>query len=284
MEAAVTEKDIIEYYDNCQIDYELVWHLKSRMSMHYGYWDENTKNLRESLTNMNVQLAAIASIKKNDFVLDAGCGVGGSSIFLAKEVGCKVKGITLSEKQVHTAKMNALKNGVAGRAEFEVNNYCATGYADESFDVVWAIESVCHVSEKAEFLKEAYRILKKGGRLILADFFSNSKNHSTDPNNLLSKWATTWAVPEFEHFKTFKDKAYQEGFNKVEDIDATKNIKPSALRLHLAFYPGYVCDGFLRMVGKRNELHKANLWSTYYQYKSLKQGLWSYHIFKATKG
>ena len=252
--------------------------------MHYGYWDGSTKNLRESLTNMNVKLAEVAKIKSSDVVLDAGCGVGGSSIFLAKNIGCKVKGITLSAKQVETAKQNAKVHGVAEKAEFEVNNYTATNYPDESFDVVWAIESVCHVAEKADFLREAHRILKKGGRLILADFFSNTKNHALDKNSLLSKWATTWAVPEFEYYKDLEAKAKEIGFAKVEDEDATKNITASAIRLYLAFYPGYVCDGFLRMIGKRNALQKANLWSTFYQYHSLKKGLWSYHIIKATKG
>jgi tocopherol O-methyltransferase len=283
MDTAITDKDIINYYDSCQIDYELVWHLKSRMSMHYGYWDETTKNLRQSLTNMNVKLAEMAGISINDFVLDAGCGVGGSSIFLAKNIGCQVKGITLSAKQVETARLNARKNGVEGKVEFEVNNFCSTHYSDESFDVIWAIESVCHASEKADFLKEAYRLLKNGGRLILADFFSNSFNHSIDKENMLSKWAATWAVPEFENVKTFEEKSFKAGFKEVIVVDATKNIAPSAVRLYLAFYPGIVCDRILRLIGKRNSTQYANVWSTFYQYHSLKKGLWSYQIIKAVK-
>ncbi len=283
MEKAITEQDIINYYDDCQIDYELVWHLKSRMAMHYGYWDADTKNLRQSLTNMNTKLAAVVGITKNDYILDAGCGVGGSSIFLAKQFGCRVKGITLSAKQVATARANAKDNKASDKAEFEVANFTATGFPDESFDVVWAIESVCHVAEKADFLIEAHRILKKGGRLILADFFSNSAHHSLDKNNLLSKWATTWAVPEFEFIESFGKKTKAAGFHSTETLDATENITPSAWRLYLAFYPGIICHAFLRMIGARNRIQSANVWSTYYQYKSLKRGLWSYRIVLAKK-
>jgi tocopherol O-methyltransferase len=284
MKTQITNQDIINYYDDCQIDYELVWHLKSHMAMHYGYWEKDTKNLRQSLTNMNAKLAELAGITKDDLVLDAGCGVGGSSIFLAKNIGCKVIGISLSEKQIESAKKNALNNGIVDKASFEVNNYTATNYPDETFDVVWAIESVCHAAEKADFLHEAHRILKPGGRLIMADFFSNYYNHSKEKKNLLTKWAATWAIPEFEPLSDFKSKAVWADFTNVEIHDATKNITPSALRLYIAFYPGIIVDAFLRLIGKRNRLQKANVWSTYYQYHSLKKGLWSYYIIKGIKG
>ncbi len=39
----VGEKDIIDYYDNCEIDYRLIWDLKNSMAMHYGYWKTDTK-------------------------------------------------------------------------------------------------------------------------------------------------------------------------------------------------------------------------------------------------
>src|SRR5882672_7377994 len=112
MSSTVSEQEIIEYYDHSYDDYQIVWHVNSRMSMHYGYWDESTTWLRQALTNMNRKLAAMANIQSHHHVLDAGCGVGGSSIFLAKEIGCEVTGITLSSEQVQKAKQNSEKYGV----------------------------------------------------------------------------------------------------------------------------------------------------------------------------
>ena len=97
---AINEKEIIEYYEKCQIDYELVWHLNSQMCMHYGFWTPETKNLRQALNQMNRELIQQVAITKNDYILDAGCGVGGSSIYLAKNLGAQVKGITLTPHQV----------------------------------------------------------------------------------------------------------------------------------------------------------------------------------------
>jgi cyclopropane fatty-acyl-phospholipid synthase-like methyltransferase len=45
------------------------------MCIHYGYWNEDTPNLRTALTNMNVRVAEFARIKPGELVLDAGCGV-----------------------------------------------------------------------------------------------------------------------------------------------------------------------------------------------------------------
>ncbi|NNE30314.1 MAG: hypothetical protein HKN16_11805 [Saprospiraceae bacterium] len=98
------EEGIVQYYEQCQIDYELVWHLNSQMCMHYGYWTPSTKTFQDSLLQMNRELISQVNISKNDHVLDAGCGVGGSSIFLAKNIGARVTGITLTPSQVEECK------------------------------------------------------------------------------------------------------------------------------------------------------------------------------------
>ena len=78
------KNDIDTYYEDCLRDYEIVWQLKDAMALHYGFWDENTKTHRQALWNMNYQVARHAQIKKDEKVLDAGCGVGGTSFFFSK--------------------------------------------------------------------------------------------------------------------------------------------------------------------------------------------------------
>src|SRR5687767_14617549 len=137
----INAAEIIDYYENCQIDYSLVWQLDEVMCMHYGYWDNTTPHHRSALQMMNKKVAEAAEIKPGNFVLDAGCGVGGPSIFLASQ-GCQVEGITLSDKQVETCRQNALKFKLQDKVHFSKQNYLTTSFPDESFDVVWAIESV----------------------------------------------------------------------------------------------------------------------------------------------
>src|SRR5262245_23183964 len=95
-----TNEDISRYYDLSETHYRRIWKLDKSKSLHYGYWDEQTKNFHEALLQINQILADAAEIKPGDIILDAGCGVGGSSVWLAKEKNCKVIGISLNQKQI----------------------------------------------------------------------------------------------------------------------------------------------------------------------------------------
>ena len=147
-----SNKDVEQYYDLSQTHYKRVWDLQRSRSLHYGYWDSSTKNFHEALLNINKILAVKAGIKQHHKVLDAGCGIGGSSLWLAKNIGCNVTGISLSAKQVQTANNLALSENLQSFAIFEQQDFTATHYKAESFDIIWAIESVCHASDKSKFI------------------------------------------------------------------------------------------------------------------------------------
>ncbi|PCJ11734.1 MAG: SAM-dependent methyltransferase, partial [Gammaproteobacteria bacterium] len=159
MSTPTTDKyyeEIVDYYDNCEFDYKVLWRLDRCLAMHYGYWDETTEGVSDALVRENEILAQRAGITDQHKVLDAGCGVGGSSIWLARNVGCEVVGITLSAEQVNTCTANAKEHEASDKTSFKVNDYCNTEFEDNSFDVVWAVEPVCHAPNKADFVKEAF--------------------------------------------------------------------------------------------------------------------------------
>src|SRR6187402_21871 len=141
MQQADYHQKIIQYYKDTENAYKDSWDLNNSLAIHYGYWDEKVKSFPQSLLRMNEVMMEVVNIKPSDKVLDAGCGIGGSSIFLAEKIGCHVTGISLSEKQVNKAKELALKKNVETKADFKVMNYCATSFLGESFDIVWGCES-----------------------------------------------------------------------------------------------------------------------------------------------
>lgn len=275
---APTEQDIIAYYDECEVDYKIVWHLRTHLAMHYGYWEPGTGKLRDALHNMNVKLASFGGVQPHSRVLDAGCGVGGSSFFLAGERQCFVEGITLSEQQVAKAYDHAHALSLENKVHFSRQNYCNTDFPNNHFDFVWAMESVCHAADKADFLREAYRVLKPGGTLLMADFF-----RVTVPSEWLKKWARSWAVPDFSTTANFRESARGLGFNEPVLEDITHFVTPSIRRLYYCFFPGIVITTVGQWLGLRTPLQSLNTWSTLYQYKSFQAGDWRYLFFRATK-
>src|SRR5436190_13901128 len=85
---------IVAYYDQTWLDYRLLWLNRRTLSVHFGYSDATTRGHADGLLKMNQVLADRAGIQPGARVLDAGCGVGGSSIWLAQARGAKVVGIT----------------------------------------------------------------------------------------------------------------------------------------------------------------------------------------------
>ncbi|HET9434247.1 MAG TPA: methyltransferase domain-containing protein, partial [Chitinophagaceae bacterium] len=196
-------KKIVDYYTESENAYKDSWDLNNSLSIHYGYWDEKVKSFPQSLLRMNEVMMEAAAIKGSDRVLDAGCGIGGSSIFLAKKLGCEVTGISLSEKQVIQAKELADKQKVQDITEFKVMNYCATSFLDKSFDIVWGCESICYAEDKEQFVKEAWRLLKPGGRLVVADGFVTDLNNNNHPT--IRSWLDGWQVNYLDSPQRFQE-------------------------------------------------------------------------------
>src|ERR1700737_5540330 len=154
---------ISDYYDETWLDYRMLWLRPQNRAIHFGYCDEHTRTHAQSLLDMNRVLATHLGIRSGQRILDAGCGVGGSAIWLAKTYDVEVGGITPVASQVARAHRYAQEQGVADQVSFEQQDYTHTAFPDASFDVVWAMESLCHAPEKRLVLAEARRLLRPGG-------------------------------------------------------------------------------------------------------------------------
>ncbi len=279
----IDKKYIAEYYDQTLPYYTKFWSRDPESNaLHYGFWENGTKSVKEALLNENRFLSEIAGIKSTDKVLDAGCGIGGSGLWIGKNIGATVTGITLSARQLERAKELAVKNNLGERVNFCAGDYIHTDFADNSFDVVWAIESVCHAERKIEFLKEAHRILRKNGRLVVADGFLLRKPLSPE-RNLYDKFLAGLALPNLAQVADFRENMKEVGFVGSRFFDKTDAIKKSAKILYERCLIAYPFARVANVLGLIPDIVFKNGPAGIAQYKMVKAGLVGYGIFLGKK-
>ncbi|MFA5954250.1 MAG: methyltransferase domain-containing protein [Patescibacteria group bacterium] len=279
---AKTHQEIVDYYNATESDYRLFLAGEAG-GLHFGFWPRGVWTLPKAILRENEELARRAKIVTSDFVLDAGCGIGGSSHYLAREIGCRTVGITLVPHQAEEARRRARKQRISKRCQFLVGDYLRTPFAASTFDVVWGIESVCYALNKLDFFREAFRVLKPGGRLIIADALTPRPTRTLIEDFMVRTWVGCWGVEQVDSVSHFLASARRAGFENVVAEDVTDLIVPTVQRQFALSIPGVPTSILLEMVGLRNRLQTWNAVGAFTGYVSLLRGDWGYYIVTASK-
>ena len=277
------KKSIVSYYDNTRIDYRVLWYANKSNAVHFGYYDNEVKSHAEALLNLNKVMALKCGVKDGDLILDAGCGRGGSSLWLAQNYEVTVTGITLVPHQVEKAHKAARRSRLDERVSFSEQDYCSTCFKDESFTLIWACESMCHASEKLSFYKEAFRLLMPGGRLICADYFRAKRELPEEGEKLLHEWLDGWSIKDLDDSSEHKRNAEQCGFTDFEIEDITEYTKPSLKHLHSMASKLWRFGIILKGIGLRNKVNHGNHFSSIKQFEALENKLWYYGLLSLKK-
>jgi SAM-dependent methyltransferase len=141
---------------------------------HFGYYTKPTEPMHEARMNMNKYINSfLPSTENNLTVLDAGCGVGSTLLFLAKKhPHFQLYGITLASAEVQVARKLSKETNLLN-TEFLEGTYNDTKFPNEYFDCVYALESFGYSDDIRKTMKEMHRILKpRDGKLIILDLLA----------------------------------------------------------------------------------------------------------------
>jgi tocopherol O-methyltransferase len=213
------KKKIIEHYDAASPYYQSLW----GEHLHHGYWIRGDESKEVAQTQLIEHLAKLAAIKGGARILDIGCGFGGSSLYLAKNYGAKVTGITISPVQVQMATDTAAKANMD--AKFLLMDAEDMKF-EEPFDVLWSVESISHYHDPRKFFASAVRFLKPGGCFALTDWFQKEDISLAEKEEFIEPIEDGMMV-ELHDMDEYSDFLVSSGLSVVHREDLTRNCAKS---------------------------------------------------------
>lgn len=173
----------------------------------------------------------LASFLVNN-VLEIGCGAGYNTRHLADRLPkTRFVGIDISESHTETATVEAQN---LTNVEYETGDFQQLPFDDCRFDAVLAVECLCQGSDMQRALREAFRVLRPGGKFLVIDVFRKAPLESFDDQIQLAARLVekAMAVDEFAVFDEWIEETQKTGFAVEHQADLSEQISHNVARFY----------------------------------------------------
>jgi sterol 24-C-methyltransferase len=275
------QQKVIRYYSS--LESRLGYNLFLHGSKHFGYYPDSQPNISEAEAQekMHDKVAEVLHLTSRDYVLDAGCGQGIVSTYLAKKFHSKIMGITIVPFEVTAANKKAVQLQVQDKLEYKLLDYMDTKFPNNTFDAIYTTETLSHAPDIHKVLQEFYRILKPGGRLALFEYTmapdARFTPHEKAILDLVIDGSAMMGLRNFRH-DNFTTIIANSGFTNVTEQNISQNVRPSFYRLHQKALIPYLLIKFFHL-----QHFFINTTTAIELYRMAEKDLLRYCIFTAQK-
>jgi microcystin synthetase protein McyJ len=247
--------------------------------LNLGYW-QRAQSYPDACADLARKLAEAARLGRGDVVLDAGFGFAEQDLLWVREYDvARIVGLNVTKLHVDVAQQRVRSLGLGERLDLRLGSATEIPLEAGTVDKVVALESAFHFDTRERFFEEAYRVLRPGGRIALADCmpFVGEK-----PSGLWNRWGwRRWGVPPANIYDrtAYEQKLAARGFTQIEVESIRQYVFPGMHR-----YAEQRKQG-VTMEQARVQLSKEDVESCLGVDLWRKQGgLTDYVIFSAVKG
>jgi ubiquinone/menaquinone biosynthesis C-methylase UbiE len=154
-------------------------------------------------------------LSADNHTLDVGCGIGGTSRFVAERFGCRVTGIDLTPEFVSTGQTLCDWVCLSGQVELHQGDATAMPFTDQSFDAAFMLHVGMNIADKAGLFAEVYRLLKPGGLFGVYDIMQTSD----EPLSYPVPWSSVPGTSALATRQQYTEALEQAGFGilKIRD-------------------------------------------------------------------
>lgn len=250
-------KKVKDYYNTNES--KLGYMLFLNGAKHFGYYDEGEKMYRvnPALRKMERKIGEALDLPKNSKILDAGSGMGAVSRNLARWFQYDITGIDILDFNLKEARKQALKADNADLSlEYLEMDYHKLSFGSATMNGVYTTETFVHAADPKQVLKEFYRVLKPGGRLVQLEYshdpYSTMTLAEKQRFEFVNEYAAMPAFSMFEH--GIHEKLLEDvGFKLMSSTNYMRNIEPM---LHWFMLCAWLPVKFIRLIKK--EKHFVN--------------------------
>jgi ubiquinone/menaquinone biosynthesis C-methylase UbiE len=194
---------------------------RKSLYLNLGYWEgSNLDDYDAACDRMADELARAVSMKQGHTVVDCGFGFGDQDLYWAKAFRPgRILGLNVTALQVEEARRRVAELGLDGVIDLRVGSATEMPLEDGTVDCVTALESAFHFPTREKFLREAFRVLRSGGRIAAADILPLAGARRGLKEKLDAYMGRSfWQIPEenFYPAMTYREQLEALGFRNVE--------------------------------------------------------------------